>query len=168
MLNNFYFHVYAQKWLFVIMSHVKCRMSHVKFLGWSLGHAEQFLFSCLCSNVDVCGWKWQCLFFYHSSTLSCEWSNHRAGSQLKSIVIFTYKQWLLSIDMKTKVVQHVLRIIYNVFKVFKFSEFSITFKLWNSWFPAFVWSSDIFLLFISINRGKNRWPHLNHCLNKKK
>ena len=34
------------------------------------------------------------------------------------------------INMKTKVVQHVLRIIFNVFK------FSITFKLWNSWFPA--------------------------------
>ena len=25
----------------------------------------------------------------------------------KSIAIFTYNQWLLSIDMKTKVVQHV-------------------------------------------------------------
>ena len=33
----------------------------------------------------------------------------------KNIAIFTYKQWLLSIDMKTKVVQHVPRII-NVFK----------------------------------------------------
>ena len=35
----------------------------------------------------------------------------------KSIVIFTYKQSLLSIDMKTKVVQHVPRIIFSVFKV---------------------------------------------------
>ena len=42
---------------------------------------------------------------------------------------------------KTKVVQHVSRIIFNVFK---FSKFSITSKLWNSWFPAPVWLSDIF------------------------
>ena len=29
MLNNFCFHVYTQKWVFVIMSHVTFRMSHV-------------------------------------------------------------------------------------------------------------------------------------------
>ena len=45
----------------------------------------------------------------------------------KSIAIFGYK--LLSIDMKTKVVQHVLRIIFNIFTVFKLSI---------SWFPASV------------------------------
>ena len=50
----------------------------------------------------------------------------------KNIAIFTYKQWLLSIDMKTKVVQPVPRIIFNVFKVFRF--------------PAPVWLSDIFYL----------------------
>ena len=38
----------------------------------------------------------------------------------KIIAIFTYKQRLLSIDVKTKVVQHVPRIIFKVFKVFKF------------------------------------------------
>ena len=38
----------------------------------------------------------------------------------KSIAIFAYKQRLLSLEMKTKVVQHVPRIIFNVFKVFKF------------------------------------------------
>ena len=60
MQNNFCFHVYAQKWVFVIMSHVACRMSHVKCLCWSLGHAD--FFSCLCSNVAVFRWKWQCFF----------------------------------------------------------------------------------------------------------
>ena len=30
MLNNFCFHVYAQKWVFVIMSHVTCHISHVR------------------------------------------------------------------------------------------------------------------------------------------
>ena len=49
--------------------------------------------------------------FYTLSTLSYELRVHRAGSQLKkSIAIFGYKQWLLSLDMKTKVVQHVPRI----------------------------------------------------------
>ena len=68
-----------------ICNYVTCHMSFVKCLCWSFGHAEQFLFSCLCSNVAAFGWKWQCLFFYHTRTLACEWSNHRAGSQLKKI-----------------------------------------------------------------------------------
>ena len=68
------------------MSHVLCHMSYVKCLCWSLRHAEQFLFSCLCSNVAVYGWKRQWFFYsYIDSTLACEWTNHRAGSQLKVI-----------------------------------------------------------------------------------
>ncbi len=43
----------------------------------------------------------------------------------KSIAIFSNKQQLLSIDIKTKVVQHVPRIIFNVFKVFEFSSFQV-------------------------------------------
>ena len=38
----------------------------------------------------------------------------------KSIAILGYKQRLWSIDMKTKVVQHVSRILFNVIKVFRF------------------------------------------------
>ena len=34
----------------------------------------------------------------------------------KSIAIFSYKQWLLSLDMKTKIVQHVSRIYLSHFK----------------------------------------------------
>ena len=56
MLNNFCFHAYAQKWVFVIMSHVACHMSYVKCLCWSLGYAEQILFSCLCSKVSICNY----------------------------------------------------------------------------------------------------------------
>ena len=62
-LNKFCFHVYAQKWVFVIMSHVTCDMSHVtcdmsyvKCLCWSLGHAEQLLFWSLCSKVSICNY----------------------------------------------------------------------------------------------------------------
>ena len=41
-------------------------------------------------------------------TISCEFKVHRAGSQLKkTIAIFAYKQLGLSMDIETKVVQHV-------------------------------------------------------------
>ena len=67
MLNNFCFLVYAQKWVFVIMSHFACHMSHclcqmshcafhmscVKCLCWSLVHSEQLLFSCVSSKVII-------------------------------------------------------------------------------------------------------------------
>ena len=45
----------------------------------------------------------------------------------KTIAIFGNKQRLLSIDMKTKVVQHVPRIVFKVFKFFnsKFSGFQV-------------------------------------------
>ena len=56
----------------------------------------------------------------------------------KNIDIFTYKQRLLSLDMKTKVVQHVPRIIFHVFKIFKFSSFQVFKFSKHSWFPAFV------------------------------
>ena len=48
-------------------------------------HAEQLLFSCLCSKVSIYRWKWQCGFLDRSrtSTLSCEFRVHWAGSQLK-------------------------------------------------------------------------------------
>ena len=70
MLNNFCFLVYAQKWVFVIMSHFACHMSHclcqmshcafhmscVKCLCWSLVHSEQLLFSCVSSKVSICNY----------------------------------------------------------------------------------------------------------------
>ena len=70
MLNNFYFHIYAQNSLFI---------------------AEN------------------CNGFFLTASSSCEFRVSRAGSQLKNIDIFTYKQRILSIDMKIKVVQHVKR-----------------------------------------------------------
>ena len=82
-------------------------MSYVKCLCWSLGHAEQLLFSGLCSKVTVYSQKLQCFFYIIHLIL---WVRvHRACSQLK-ITIAIYKQWLLTIDMKTKVVQNVPRI----------------------------------------------------------
>ena len=35
------------------ISHCTCHMSYVNCLCWSLGHAEQFLFACLCSKVSI-------------------------------------------------------------------------------------------------------------------
>ena len=54
-------------------------------LSLSSGHAEQLLFSCLGSKVTVYCRKLQWVFFdsLSSVTLTCEFRNHRAGSQLK-------------------------------------------------------------------------------------
>ena len=60
MLNNFCFHVYAQKSLFKVENDN----------GFFLDSRTLLI------------------------TLSCEFANHRAGSQLKSIVIFTHKHFL--------------------------------------------------------------------------
>ena len=52
----------------------------------------------------------------------------------KIIGIFNFKQRILSVDLKTKVVQHILRIIFNVFKFSNFSCFQNfqVFKLFRS------------------------------------
>ena len=130
MLNNFCFDVFAQKWVFVIMSHVTCHMSHVtcdmsyvKCLCWSLGHAEQLLFSGLWSNVAVYWWKWQWFFLqqqpppplwldqseqrfiFLAGNQLYDWYTNRMGcgcGKKKHIEIFTNKQQHLTIDMKTK------------------------------------------------------------------
>ena len=94
MLNNFCFLVYAQKWVFVIMSHFACHMSHclcqmshcafhmscVKCLCWSLVHSEQLLFSCVSSKVIIYNYV-TC----HMSHVACHMS-HVACQMLKLIV----------------------------------------------------------------------------------
>ena len=65
------------------MSHCACHLSYVKCLCWSLGHAEQILFSCLCSKVGIYRWKWQCVFL---DSHRCDFWVHRAGSQLKKLI----------------------------------------------------------------------------------
>ena len=89
MLNNFCFHVYAEK----SHSHTLF-LSHYHTLSFTLSrHAEQLLFSCLGSIVTV-----YCLqpiiwgFFYIHIihiTLTCYFRCHRAGSQLKTSKIVT-------------------------------------------------------------------------------
>ena len=39
-----------------------CLWHMSKCLSWSLGHAEQLLFSCLCSKDTIYKWKWQSFF----------------------------------------------------------------------------------------------------------
>ena len=46
-------------------------------------HAEQFLFSCLCSKLTVYRRKLQWIFWDLILTLPCYFRCHRAGSQLK-------------------------------------------------------------------------------------
>ena len=48
------------------MSHVACHMSYVKCLCWSLGHAEQLLFSSVSSKVSICNYV-KC----HMSYIKC-------------------------------------------------------------------------------------------------
>ena len=104
MLNNFCFHVYAEKSLShyhtLSLSHsLTLTLSHSFSLSFSHSrHAEQLLFSCLCSKVTVYSWKWQCFFFDHHShssiTLSCYIRVHRAGSQLKmAILLLVNSKW---------------------------------------------------------------------------
>ena len=93
-LNNFCFHVYAQNllshFLTLTLSHTHSfSLSHSFNLSFNHSrHAEQVLFSSLCSKVAVNSRKLQCFFFdiiivVSSSTLSSEIRVHRAGSQLK-------------------------------------------------------------------------------------
>ena len=85
MLNNFCFHVYAQKSL----SHTFTTFATFTTftLSFTLSrHAEQFLFSCLCSKLTVYSRKLQGIFWDHLLlviTLSPDIRVHRAGSQLK-------------------------------------------------------------------------------------
>ena len=76
------------------------------------GHAEQLF---VCSKVAVYRRKCQCQFFWRHPPPPhrvCNIWTHSAGSHLKSInddvkksiAILTYKQWLLSMDRKTKIV----------------------------------------------------------------
>ena len=87
MLNNFCFHVYAQKSL----SHSFAFTTFATFTTFTTfnlsinhsRHAEQVLFSSLCWKLTVYCWKLQWFFFDHIITLSCDSWVHRAGSQLK-------------------------------------------------------------------------------------
>ena len=77
-------------------------------------------------------------------------SQDRVWLSKKSIAIFGNKYWVLSIDMKTKVVQHVPRINLSYFKfqIFKFSNFS-NFQIFSgsqllSDFQTFFWHQWFF------------------------
>ena len=63
----------------------ECFAKLAKLANWSLGHAEQLLFSCLCSKVTIYRWKWQWVFLDSQCTLFCEFRVHWAGSQLKNV-----------------------------------------------------------------------------------
>ena len=90
MLNNFYFHLYAQKSL----SHsVNLSFTHSR-------HAEQVLFSSLCSKVAVNRRKLQWVFFYLLTTRSTDIRVHRAGSQLKNVWM-SDKSWEPGMFWKT-------------------------------------------------------------------
>ena len=84
-LSFTHFHVYAQKSLSHSLTH-SFSLSHSFNLSFNHSwHAEQVLFSSLCSKVAVYRRKLQCFFFDSTITLTCDIRVHRAGSQLKII-----------------------------------------------------------------------------------
>ena len=80
-----------------------------------------------CEHSDTCIPGSQLLSDFQNFQLGTSSRNSKltGGGPKKHMTIFDYKQRFLSIDMKTKIVQHVPRIIFNVFKVFKFSSFQV-------------------------------------------
>ena len=125
------------------MSHVTCHMYYVKCLCWSLGHAIQLLFSCLCSNVAVDGWK--CQWFLAGNQLY-DWSANRRGCccQKKTIDIYTHKERHLSIDMKTKIVQHVPRINISIWHKTCDMRHVTCDIIINNHFWAYTWKQKLF------------------------
>ena len=119
---------------FVFMSMLKsdiCQISNVNVDSWDMQnnfclhvYAQNSLFI---GEIAMLFFSWEpALWTVHSQERVLMWSQKKHKWKVlskKSIDIFNFKQRLLSIDIKTKVVQHVPRIIFNVFKVFKFSSF---------------------------------------------
>ena len=93
------------------ISHITCQMSKVKCLFWSLVHAEQLVFMSMLKRH----WLYVKLALSIFSWEPALWHLISQGREMrllskKIIDIFIYKEeWHLSIDMKTKVVQHVPR-----------------------------------------------------------
>ena len=175
MLNDFCFHVYAQKSLSHSLSHTLSHSFNLSFTHSQ--HAEQLLFSCLCSKVTLSlshslildmlnnfsfhlyAQKWLFIaencngFFDTTITLSCEFRGHWAGSQLKMS------------ERQTKAGNR------------EFSKVNVchavTYRMANAYvdpgdirnifynFPAFVWRSDIFIVKPSVfGHGKLFWNNL--------
>ena len=77
------------------------------------------------------------------------------GLKNNNIVIFTYKRWLLTIDMKTNVVDCEDQYKHLTFDMWHMkcdsttnNHFFQTFRHLNYRFPALVWLSDIFIFWI--------------------
>jgi len=113
-------------------------------LSWSFGHAEQLLFSCLGSKFTVYSRKLQRFFDSHSShTLSCEFANHRAGSQLKTYIILpnTNLNPLEITDLKYIVKSQICGEKLNCFK-FQISDLKkINFRVIKGAFEDVLWVS---------------------------
>ena len=76
MLNNFCFHVYAQKWVFVIMSHVTFRLSHVTCYMWNAYVDPLDMLNNFCFLVYAQKWVFVIMshFACHMSHCACHMS----------------------------------------------------------------------------------------------
>ena len=78
------------------MSHFTYHMSYVKCLCWSLGHAEQLLFSCLCSKVSICNYVTCHMshFAFHMSHVICQRKMWRKLLMRRRMLLVTKHGWL--------------------------------------------------------------------------
>ena len=79
-----------------------------------------------------------------------------------------WKFWKFSIFSKFSLKVLKVSKVFESFQSFHkfFWKFSLTFKLWNSWFPAFVWRPDIFLLDTPIYLLLHKILCYIHCSHK--
>ena len=81
-----HFYVKAQKWLFVMLSHVTCHISNAHVDPWEM--LNNFCFHVNDQKLLFFRCKLQVSFSTSPTPPSCECANHSAGSQLK-ITVFS-------------------------------------------------------------------------------
>ena len=126
-------------------------------LSWSSGHAEQLLFSCLGSKVTVYSRKLQWFFLdiiFLDITLPCEWTNHRAGSQLKMS------------ECQTKAGNHDCMYLWMFLTTFVFMSmlksrcFKLQMSMLFSWEPA-LWTLMSMERVLMWSQKKHKWKVLS-------
>ena len=93
MLNNFCFHVYAQKWVFVIMSHVTFRLSHVTCYMWNAYVDPLDMLNNFCFHVYA--QKWVYVIMSH---ITCHCACHMSNAYVDIVsteVYFSYKRSII-------------------------------------------------------------------------
>jgi len=132
-------------WLFVMLSchavMLSCHalmLSYVKCLCWSLGHAEQLLFSCLCSKVTV----YDCLSCCHVMQSCCHMSSAYVDhwDMLNNFCFHVYSQKSLFMIVCHAVICQLLMLITGTcWTTFVFMSMLKSHCLWPKIAMCFFW-----------------------------